>query len=495
MAYNRANRSIGPIGVALVGMVLLLAGVVALLRWIGAARDLSVEEGGRRPLLPRSRGTGPAAMTRGRTPAQATDTAADGTSLHLLRQRSPGIDDGPNRSGPKTNSTVRKPSDPPPPSLPLPPPHSLPPPLHAPIDYQQYTIRINSWKRPEQLHLSIQHFRSCVDTVALVQVVWCTAQGDIPPWLFKLELEAGANATTTHSNQKVVPVVVERHTINSLNERFRILSPIPTAAVLSVDDDVLRPCIALDATFVKWTHNPHRMVGFDARTIEHDANTLRWKYGYKSTTERTNMYALTLSRFAFVHQHYLQTYMVDAPAPIRTTIDQHFNCEDIALSLWVSYQTSNHAPPLLADVWAMQTQLKLHSGAAISATKGHKAIRDDCVHNFAQLLNLDPTKLLAPLVYYHHPKQHNQSTAVAKHLSRFDCGASLDASPAAAPEALPWSDHLRHVLDNIQIWKDDATGHQLRDDLNGAVRTMARQPYEAGYLQGTAPWKAKFGGG
>jgi glucuronyl/N-acetylglucosaminyl transferase EXT2 len=98
--------------------------------------------------------------------------------------------------------------------------------------------------------------------VKQIQVVWCDKENDPPQELEKFD-----------------KVVVEYHEANSLNERFRILEPAPTLGILSIDDDVLRPCVAIDSGFFKWTKSPHRMVGFDARThIENDDGT--WAYGY-----------------------------------------------------------------------------------------------------------------------------------------------------------------------------------------------------------------------
>ena len=116
-----------------------------------------------------------------------------------------------------------------------------------PIDRDQYTIRINTWRRPEQLVISVDHHASCPG-VAQIQVVWCDKENEPPPEL------------SNYTN-----VVIERHDENSLNERFNILTPTPTLGILSIDDDVLRPCEAIDAGFFKWVNSPNRMVGFDAR--------------------------------------------------------------------------------------------------------------------------------------------------------------------------------------------------------------------------------------
>lgn len=122
-----------------------------------------------------------------------------------------------------------------------------------PIDMAEFTIRINTWKRNEQLILSVNHHASCPG-VSQVQIVWCDPDEDPPDELLN------------HPSNKVV---IERHVVNSLNARFDIRSttgPIPpTLGVLSIDDDVLRPCDALDAGFFKWTNSPHRMVGYDGR--------------------------------------------------------------------------------------------------------------------------------------------------------------------------------------------------------------------------------------
>ena len=240
-------------------------------------------------------------------------------------------------------------------------------------DYEVYTIRINSWKRLDQLQTSILHHASCPGVVH-IQVVWCMDQGEPPESL------------TDHEK-----VIVERHEVNSLNERFHILQEPPTLGILSIDDDVLRPCAAIDAGFFKWTQNPHRMIGFDGRshTIVSNGNSKTWKYAYLSETERTNRYSISLPRYAFLHRDYLNWYMTDLPRPIFNRVATSFNCEDIVMSFFVSSLT-NGKPPLLADKWAsLGSQIKLYSHhGGISDSKNHKALRDACMNDFADLLHL-----------------------------------------------------------------------------------------------------------
>jgi hypothetical protein len=128
-------------------------------------------------------------------------------------------------------------------------------------DYEQYTIRINTWKRNEQLMISVNHHSQC-DGVAQIQVVWCDKENAPPQELIN------------HASGKVV---MEYHDVNSLNERFNILLEPPTVGVFSLDDDVLRPCMALDSGFFRWTHSPERMVGYDPRVHLEDFGSAIWK--------------------------------------------------------------------------------------------------------------------------------------------------------------------------------------------------------------------------
>ena len=349
------------------------------------------------------------------------------------------------------------------------------------IDYEKYTVRINTWKRNEQLQLSIEHHLSC-PRVALIQIVWCIDQGQPPLWLNELQ------HTTNHR------VYIEIHTINSLNERFRILTPsnlttttttttitsTTTAAILSIDDDVIRPCIALDAAFAIWTRNPDRQVGFDARvhTIYHDdeKDSIKWKYGYMSTTERMNQYSITLTRFSFQHRYYLQSYMNDMPKQIRDTVEQNFNCEDIAMSLYISYCT-NGKPPLLADYWIVKSQIKMYVSNKISGTKNHKYIRDDCINTFATILQLKDKLLPTTL-----RRRHSTSSSSS---SYFQYGAIPDNWNTNNNNNNPVDDPM------IQRWKKLGKNVLLQELAQLRIEA-SKQIYIHGLIENTQPWKDRF---
>ena len=250
------------------------------------------------------------------------------------------------------------------------------------IDYNNYTVRINTYRRNEQLLISLNHWSKC-EGVLQIQVVWCDEENSPPE-----EIE-------NHSSGKVV---IERHSINSLNERFHITTPeepLLTMGILSVDDDVLRPCEAVDEGFFRWTRNPHRMVGYDTRVhvVSPDGT---WQYGALSISQKTHTYSMALTRFAFIHRDYMKFYYDNLPASILDIVTENLNCEDIAMTLLISLFT-NGQPPLLANMWARKTQIKLYQDNAISGgddpqkQEEHRQLRNQCMDDFALLFGFKST--------------------------------------------------------------------------------------------------------
>lgn len=344
--------------------------------------------------------------------------------------------------------------------LPLQEGHS-PPSLTTPlqeIDQSHYTVRINTWKRPDQLRVSIKHFLTC-DRVALIQIVWCTAQGEPPEWL-----------VTWQTNEP--RLVVEAHAENSLNARFHVLNPPPTKGILTIDDDVLRPCFAFDVGFAKWTSHPDRLVGFDART--HVIQNGKWKYGYLSETTRTNQYSMTLTRCAFVHVDHLKSYTEQIPFEFRAMVTEHMNCEDILLSLWVSHLTDCQ-PPLLGDYWAMKSMIKLYSPHAISGTSQHKQIRDECVDTFRRGFQLD---CLERAEWVHRDADtHNPDL--------WEAGA-----PAVTSFVPVQQDSIQQ---GVMKWKQGGLPI-MGEELVQLIQEASAIPYEHGLIEGSPPWKKKYQG-
>jgi len=361
-------------------------------------------------------------------------------------------------------------------------------------DYEKYTIRINTYHRNELLLVSVNHHAKC-EGVAQIQVIWCDSEQDPPE-----EVEH-------HSSGKVV---IERHSENSLNARFDPLIQIPTRGVLSIDDDVLRPCMALDSGFFRWSHSPDRMVGFDPRVHLMDPETDIWTVGfginslilpillqfsqfshlrlllnqygaYSEAWHQENEYSMVLTRAAFLHRDYLYMYTKYLPREIYKEVENNFNCEDIAMSLFVSALTGGK-PPLLADLWAIQAQLKLYVPPAtkISNTSGHKVNRGECVDSYARLLEihggegglqrvtLRPNKMEIFRIGYTESPSKNKSRRKAS----------------------------REYISNREFALIETTAswlaHTYRGRLARYMYDMGEQAFDRGLIQFTVPWEERW---
>ena len=124
-------------------------------------------------------------------------------------------------------------------------PSSLRHPAAGTAQYQdQYTIVLNSYRRPELLAASLRHYRNC-EQVDAIRVVWSEGEPTPPGYSIPLpqtrsreDRRVGPDGVATLA----APVVYDVQPDASLNNRFRPLAGLRTEAVLSIDDDVLVPC-------------------------------------------------------------------------------------------------------------------------------------------------------------------------------------------------------------------------------------------------------------
>jgi len=369
--------------------------------------------------------------------------------------------------------------------------------LTKPIDSSHYTVRVNSWKRQKALNVVINHLLTC-DAVAQIQIVWCIAQGPVPGWLADMQRNEKFESSLLKNATTIPRVVVEEHEDNSLNARFHILSEPPTAGILSQDDDILRPCPAMDAGFALFTLNPNRMVGYDARrhlVLEKTDKGEQWGYSY-TKKQLHNEYSFVLTKYAFLHKNYLRSYTSRMPKQIRTKVKSLLNCEDIAMALWVASQTKGQTA-LLADKWALQPSLvAIKSGAPISESQMHLDIRGTCVEEFASLLKLKGDRHHLQLSEYEHRDPREGSISDDKGADDdgstkfgsgddisewFQCGThdSFDpgyALPTGSTEEPSWSPIVTQLVERRQhwlpmkFWQVRKEIHQMAHDASWEVR-------------------------
>ena len=143
-----------------------------------------------------------------------------------------------------------------------------------------------------------------------------------------------------------------------------------------------------------------------------------------------------------MHRDYLRLYQILIPEPIYDTVQKETNCEDIAMSFFISALTGGKVP-LLADYWAIKTQVKLSSGKMISSSTNHKSIRDQCVDIFAELLHLKDTL----------------KAVKAKHRSIFEYGQLIDSRHSLRN----YHDNSRKVdyLEKLAIFNDETMPKEI----------------------------------
>lgn len=168
------------------------------------------------------------------------------------------------------------------------------------------------------------------------------------------------------------------------------------------------------------------------------------------------------------------------PRPIFHKVAKHFNCEDIAMTLYISSLTDGR-PPLLADQWAIKSMLKLYSKSAISSTDNHKKMRDECVDSFAEQFGLKDGEL----------KRLETAEIVRQEFKNFECGAKSNPIRNMEERSVT-NPRQKRLSDKIEHWKQ-LDQKELSKEIQKMWYSIAKEPYVRGLLVKTDPWKKKFG--
>ncbi|CBJ31755.1 Glycosyltransferase, family GT64 [Ectocarpus siliculosus] len=226
-----------------------------------------------------------------------------------------------------------------------------------------FTVRMNTFRRNDLLKRSAEHLASC-DCVGQIQVVW-SDQENAPPSM---------DLFTERTRRKVV---FEVHDTNSLSHRFNVTSTLGTDGVFSTDDDLEISCADLKFGFETWRASQNTMVGFSPRLVTRNPGTGRHSYRSWRVVRWNGVYNVILTKCCFLHRDHLRTYVDEMTAPLLAYIDEHRNCEDIAMSVVVA--KFHKTPP----VW-VGGRVKEIGGDGISGLAHHFDARSNCVDFFAE---------------------------------------------------------------------------------------------------------------
>ncbi|XP_059618949.1 exostosin-2 [Phlebotomus argentipes] len=174
---------------------------------------------------------------------------------------------------------------------------------------------------------------------------------------------------------------------NKLSNRFYPYEEIETEAILTIDDDILMLTIdELQFGYEVWREFPDRIVGFPSRTHVWDNATGRWKY----ESEWTNEISMVLTGAAFHHKYWSYMYTNAMPGDIKEWVDDHMNCEDIAMNFLVANITRK--PPIKVTPRKKFKCPECTNTEMLSADINHMLERSACIDRFANIYGTMPLK-------------------------------------------------------------------------------------------------------
>ncbi|KAL5009577.1 hypothetical protein ScPMuIL_011882 [Solemya velum] len=243
-------------------------------------------------------------------------------------------------------------------------------PLMPPIS-QGFTVVILTYDRLESL-IKVIHQVAKAPSLAKVVVVWNNQNKAPPP------------ASAWPNIGKPVKFIQTRK--NKLSNRFFPYDEIETECILALDDDiVMLTADELEFGFEVWREFPDRLVGFPSRVHLWDNETQKWRY----ESEWTNSISMVLTGAAFYHKYFSYLYTYSMPGNIKAWVDDHMNCEDIAMNFLVANITGK-APIKVTP----RKKFKCPScvNVEISADLTHMVERSECINTFASIYQSTPVK-------------------------------------------------------------------------------------------------------
>ncbi|XP_015584930.1 exostosin-2 [Cephus cinctus] len=183
------------------------------------------------------------------------------------------------------------------------------------------------------------------------------------------------------------PLKVIQTKENKLSNRFYPYDEIETEAILSIDDDIIMlTADEVEFAYEVWREFPDRIVGFPSRTHMWDNRTSCWKY----ESEWTNHISMVLTGAAFYHKYWSYMYTTAMPGDIKEWVDEHMNCEDIAMNFLVANWTGK-APIKVTPKKKFRCP-ECTNTEMLSADLTHMVERTQCINRFSNIYGSMPLR-------------------------------------------------------------------------------------------------------
>uniref|UniRef100_A0A7S1Z3N2 Glycosyl transferase 64 domain-containing protein n=1 Tax=Ditylum brightwellii TaxID=49249 RepID=A0A7S1Z3N2_9STRA len=247
-----------------------------------------------------------------------------------------------------------------------------------------FAVVINTYKRPYLLQKAVRHYgEKCGRKNRVVQIfiVW----GDLdvaPPDPYSFYTKVDESSAAARNRATVSILRAEK---DSLNSRFLPIDGLVGEALFMVDDDITVECTSLSRGFEAWRSQPYALVGYYPRLASpplKESNRLT-ETGDKKIVYHgwprvfwTGKFNFVLTKASFLHAMYLDLYSGPThPQEIRDYVDEHHNCEDVAMALLVANQTKVTGRPG-SDHSPVYVEGNVADGGALNgiSTSGHFAL-------------------------------------------------------------------------------------------------------------------------
>lgn len=337
-----------------------------------------------------------------------------------------------------------------------------PPALLVDADRKKFTIRLTAGSFAERTYVAVEHYAKC-EAVEQIQLLWDSGAYS------ERENERVEEKMEKIGNGKVL---VDKRRETTLHDKFELRVEPPTIGVLMLEDENVFLCEALESGFYRWTRHPERILGYEPRF--HKENSFQWEYSTYTEAMTANRYSMVLISSAFVHRDYLSLYTSQLPRSMYNAVVDSNNCEDIAMTLFVSSLTGGK-PPLLADYWATQARMKLYSPHAPRRTE-KRATRHACVDTFItelQLRNRDGKMYDAELY---------------RGLLTFGDKVEEDKGKYYLPGMKGVDDREIAIRKKVAKW----TRKNFKDKLGYMKKTFKGRMIKTGLVHGSKEWNNRF---
>ncbi|XP_012279069.1 exostosin-2 [Orussus abietinus] len=233
-----------------------------------------------------------------------------------------------------------------------------------------FTAVILTYDRIELLFLLINKIVK-VPSLSKVLVIWNNQHKDPP------------HPSSWPKVMKPLKVIQTKE--NKLSNRFYPYSEIETEAILSIDDDIIMLTVdEVEFAYEVWREFPDRIVGFPSRTHAWDNVSNCWKY----ESEWTNRISMVLTGAAFHHKYWSYMYTTALPGDIKNWVDEHMNCEDIAMNFLVA-NLSGKAPIKVTPKKKFRCP-ECTNTEMLSADLTHMIERTQCINRFSAIYGSMP---------------------------------------------------------------------------------------------------------